>query len=158
MNTPGTYDYDTLVGQLGDHAAGNGAMAYGTEADSPSTSPHLLTQRLARHAVHHGATLTPEAGGAVAVEWPRPDRTVRVVWRPVIRAGWVDLSEELPEWTADSRAYGKGALDASRLRGWRLSREGFRAWAEATGGTGDDGEWFAYATGQTDWWISYDGR
>ncbi|MFF2619842.1 hypothetical protein [Kitasatospora sp. NPDC058046] len=76
----------------------------------------------------------------------------------MIRAGWVDLAEQLPEWTADNRAYGKGALDASRTRGWRLSREGFRAWAEATSGTGDDGEWFAYETGQTDWWISYDGR
>ncbi|MFE2410817.1 hypothetical protein ACFXDE_20985 [Kitasatospora sp. NPDC059408] len=150
--------YEALQVQLGDHAAMTGAKAYATEDDSPSTSPHVLAQRLARHSVHHGATVTPEAGGAVTVEWPRPGRTVRVVWRPVIRAQWVNLAEEMPGWTADSRAYGKGAEDASRMRGWRLSRAGYRAWAEAVGLSGDDGEWFAYATGHTDWWISHEGR
>ncbi|MFI1521639.1 hypothetical protein [Kitasatospora cineracea] len=156
MNTRDTYA--ELVQQLGDHAAMNGARAYATEDDSPSTSAFALAQRLARHALHHGATITPGPGGAVTVEWPRPARTVRVLWLPVIRAAWVDLSAALPEWTPDSRAYGKGAEDASKLRGWRLSRAGYRAWAEAAGLSGDDGEWFAYETGQTDWWISHEGR
>ncbi|MFD4397836.1 hypothetical protein [Kitasatospora sp. NPDC058478] len=156
MNTRDTYE--ALVTYLADYAAEHGALAYATENDSPSTSVNVLTQRIARHVTHHGATVSPEPGGVLTVEWPRPGRTVRTVWRPVIRAPWADLSEALPEWTTDSRAYGKGALDASRMRGWRLSREGFRVWAEATGGTGDDGEWFAYETGASDWWISYDGR
>ncbi|MFJ7909046.1 hypothetical protein [Kitasatospora sp. NPDC096204] len=156
MNTRDTYA--ELLQQLSDHAAVNGARAYATEADGPSTSPDILAQRLARHAVHHDATVTPAPCGALTVEWPRPGRTVRVVWRPVLRAKWVDLSQALPDWTPDSRAYGKGAEDASRMRGWRLSRAGYRAWAEAVGLSGDDGEWFAYETGQTDWWISHEGR
>ncbi|MFJ1754210.1 hypothetical protein [Kitasatospora sp. NPDC088134] len=150
--------YAELVQQLGDHAAVNGAGAYGTEDDSPSTSAFALARRLARHALHHGATVTPRTGGAFTVEWPRPARTVRVVWRPVIRAKWVDLSEPLPEWTPDSRAYGKGAQDASKLHAYRLSRAGYRMWAEAAGLSGDDGEWFAYDTGYDDWWISHEGR
>ncbi|MFJ5233982.1 hypothetical protein ACIQBJ_29275 [Kitasatospora sp. NPDC088391] len=149
-------DYSSLVLQLGDYAALNGALAYATEPDSPSTPPYVLASRLARHSLHHGATVTPEPCGALAIEWPRPARTVRVVWRPVIRAKWVDLSEPLPEWTPDSRAYGKGAEDASKLRAYRLSRAGFRAWAEAAGLSGDDGEWFAYDTGYDDWVISSD--
>ncbi|MFI2609682.1 hypothetical protein [Kitasatospora sp. NPDC018619] len=156
MNTRDTYD--AHVDQLGDHAAVNGAKAYATENDSPSTSVDVLAQRLARHAVHHGATLTPGPGGAVTVEWPRPGRTVRVVWLPVIQAAWASDPDDLPEWTADSTAYGQGALDASRMRGWRLSRAGYRAWAEAAGLSGDDGEWFAYETGYSDWWISYEGH
>ncbi|MFI9786835.1 hypothetical protein ACIHEI_25520 [Kitasatospora sp. NPDC051984] len=35
---------------------------------------------------------------------------------------------------------------------------GYKAWAEAVGLHGDDGEWFAYETGYSDWWISYDGH
>ncbi|WP_406111239.1 hypothetical protein [Kitasatospora purpeofusca] len=149
--------YETLRVQLGDHAVMNGAQAYATEDASPSTSPAFLARRLGRHAAHHGATVTPEAGGAITVEWPRPDRTVRVVWLPVIRAQWATRPADEPELTADSRAYGKGTWDASRMRGHRLSRAGYRAWAEAVGLSGDDGEWFAYETGHTDWWISYDG-
>ncbi|MFF2619841.1 hypothetical protein [Kitasatospora sp. NPDC058046] len=67
-----THDYDTLTVRLGDHAATNSALADATEADSQSTSPDVLAQRLARHALHHSATLTPEAGAALAVEWPAP--------------------------------------------------------------------------------------
>ncbi|MFJ7275299.1 hypothetical protein [Kitasatospora sp. NPDC098663] len=150
--------YDALVTYLSDYAAEYGARAYATEDGTPSTSVHALAQRLARHAAHHGAGISPESGGAITLEWPRPGRTVRVVWRPVLRSEWADLSEELPACTPDSTAYSKGAEDASRMRGWRLSRAGYRAWAEAVGLSGDDGEWFAYETGQTDWWISYEGR
>ncbi len=156
MNTSDAYD--DIVHQLREHATDNGARAYGTEQDAPSVSPDILAQRLARHATSHGATITPGPGGAVTAEWTRPGRTVHVVWRPVIRARWVDLSEPLPEWTPDSAAYGKGAQDASRMTGWRLSRAGYRAWADAVGLSGDDGEWWAYQTGQTDWWISSEGR
>ncbi|WP_031066986.1 hypothetical protein [Streptomyces sp. NRRL WC-3742] len=150
--------YDALAAQLREHASTHGVKAYATADDSPSTPPDTLAQRLARHATHHGATLTPGPGGAVTVEWPRPGRVVRVVWLPVVQAAWVSDPDDLPEWTPDSRAYGKGAEDASRMRGWRLSRDGYRAWAEAVDLSGDDGEWFAYETGHTDWWISYEGR
>ncbi|MFJ5924798.1 hypothetical protein ACIQF6_19570 [Kitasatospora sp. NPDC092948] len=153
-----THQYGDVAAALREHATSNGAKEYATADDAPSTSPHVLALRLARHAVHHGAALTPGPGGAVTVEWPRPGRTVRVVWLPVVQAARTSDPHDLPEWTADSRAYGKGAEDASRMRGWRLSRAGYKAWAEAVGLSGDDGEWFAYETGQSDWWISYEGR
>ncbi|WP_327065959.1 hypothetical protein [Kitasatospora sp. NBC_01302] len=150
--------YASIRATVRDHASTHGAKAYATNDDSPSSSPDVLAQRLARHGAHHVATVTPGPGGAVTVEWPRPKRTVRVVWLPVVQAAWASDPADLPEWTPDSRAYGKGAEDAGRMRGWRLSRAGYRAWAEAVGLTGDDGEWFAYETGHTDWWISYEGR
>ncbi|WP_328953651.1 hypothetical protein [Kitasatospora purpeofusca] len=152
--------YDALAAQLRDHASAHGVLGYATADDSPSTSPDILAQRLARHATHHGATVTPCPGGAVTVEWPKRGRTVRVVWQPVAQEvwGWEKTPADQPEWTPDSAAYGKGAEDASRRRGWKLSRAGYRAHAEAVGLSGDDGEWFAFETGYCDWWISYEGR
>ncbi|WP_158516382.1 hypothetical protein, partial [Kitasatospora sp. MBT66] len=92
--------------------------------------------------------------------WPRRNRTVCVVWLPVAQEerGWANTPADQPEWTSDSRAYGKGVLDASRRTGWRLSRAGFDAHTEAVGDPADDEAWFAYDTGGTDWWISYEGR
>ncbi|MGW2398523.1 hypothetical protein ACWCYY_18415 [Kitasatospora sp. NPDC001664] len=136
--------YATTRDAIRDHALG---LAYvtGPGDDVPVTMGDTLGERLARHVVSHDARVTLEDGGVIVMQYPAAGR---IAWFPVTR----DAS-----CTVAGQAYAKGARDASKRRGFRLSPAGVDAWADTL-----DLPYVAnqvraaYDMGHCDWWISAD--
>ncbi|MFD8318939.1 hypothetical protein [Kitasatospora purpeofusca] len=137
--------YVTTRDAIRDHALG---LAYvtGPGDDVPVTMGDTLGERLARHVVHHDGRVTLEDGGVIVMQYPAAGR---VVWAPAGRDA---------DWTAEGLTYAKGAADASKRRGYRLSPAGVDAWTDAVMPIPfvRNAVRAAYDMGHCDWWISAD--